>query len=107
MTQDVAVHAEEWNLLSEGGPDFYTAHLMPPEPQPSLASMQQGDTTSCLNTMHPQRLKLLLTRVPHFGLKSCLHMSLHVLAILSLSWQRSYNLPAQHHMFCVPQSFYM
>ncbi|DBA78529.1 hypothetical protein WJX79_005295 [Trebouxia sp. C0005] len=34
---------EEWNLLSEGGPDFYTAHLMPPEPQPSLASMQQGD----------------------------------------------------------------
>ncbi|DBA90109.1 TPA: Transcription factor dpl-1, variant 2 [Trebouxia sp. C0004] len=34
---------EEWNSIAEGSPDFYTAHLLPPEPQPSVASMQQGD----------------------------------------------------------------
>lgn len=48
LIQRVAVHAEEWNSIAEGGPEFYTAHLMPPEPQPSLASMQQGVATSCL-----------------------------------------------------------
>ena len=36
---------EEWNTIAEGGPDFYTTHLpLPPEPQPSIASMQQGGT---------------------------------------------------------------
>lgn len=36
--------AEEWNSIAEGGPDFYPAHLPIPllEPQPSAASMQQG-----------------------------------------------------------------
>ncbi|KAL3155012.1 hypothetical protein ABBQ38_011536 [Trebouxia sp. C0009 RCD-2024] len=36
---------EEWNSIAEGGPDFYPAHLPIPllEPQPSAASMQQGD----------------------------------------------------------------
>ncbi len=60
LTQNVVVNAEEWNSIAEGGPDFYTAHLMPPEPQPSLASMQQGEATSCFNIVHPQKLKPLL-----------------------------------------------
>lgn len=36
--------AEEWNTIAEGGPDFYPSHLPMAllEPQPSMASMQQG-----------------------------------------------------------------
>ena len=36
--------AEEWNTIAEGGPDFYPSHLPMAllEPQPSIASMQQG-----------------------------------------------------------------
>ena len=62
LAQDVAVHAEEWNSIAEGGPDFYTAHLMQPEPLPSLASMQQGEATSCFVHVHLQHLKLLLDK---------------------------------------------
>ncbi len=109
LTQDVAVHAEEWNSIAEGGPDFYTAHLMPPEPQPSLASMQQGEATSCFNTVHPQQLKLLLDKQssPPWSQTLSSLATLHSSRDFQPSWQHNYNLPAQHHVCCVPQSFHM
>lgn len=35
---------EEWNTIAEGGPEFYPSHMPMPslDPQPSAASMQQG-----------------------------------------------------------------
>ncbi len=109
LTQHVAVHAEEWNSIAESGPDFYTAHLMPPEPQPSLASMQQGEATSCLNTVHPQLLKLLLdnqSSPPHYQMLSLL-TTLLLSRNFQPPWQQNHSLPAQHHVHCVPQSFHM
>ena len=102
LTQDIAVHAEEWNSIAEGGPDFYTAHLMPPEPQPSLASMQQGQATSCLGTVHPQQLldeqgspqTLSSHATPHSS-RPCTIMA----AQLQLSSSTSH--------VCVPQSSHM
>ena len=48
-----AYNAEEWNTIAEGGPDFYPSHLPMAllEPQPSVASMQQGQSTQnkCLH----------------------------------------------------------
>lgn len=110
LTQHIAVHAEEWNSIAESGPDFYTAHLMPPEPQPSLASMQQGEATSCSNIVHPQQLKPLLAdqRFPTLVSNAVsLHAALHSNHDLQLSWQHNHNLPAQHQIYCVPQSFHM
>lgn len=104
--QNVAVHAEEWNSIAEGGPDFYTAHLMPPEPQPSVASMLQGKATSCLSTLHPQQLKLLLDKQSsHFGLKRCLLMPLHIRADFQPWCQHNYNLLIQHHLFVRLRAF--
>ena len=49
----LAYNAEEWNTIAEGGPDFYPSHypMALLEPQPSVASMQQGQLTheDCLH----------------------------------------------------------